>query len=30
VLEMGYLDYWSEYGWSDFCRPIGDNRFQCS
>jgi TolB-like protein len=30
VRDMGYLDYWGEYGWSDFCRPLGDNRFECS
>ncbi len=30
VREMGYLDYWAEYGWPDFCEPVGDNEIVCS
>jgi hypothetical protein len=29
VRGMGLVDYWREYGWSDFCRPVGDNDFAC-
>jgi TolB-like protein/DNA-binding winged helix-turn-helix (wHTH) protein len=29
VREMGLVDYWRAYGWSDFCRPIGDEDFTC-
>jgi tetratricopeptide (TPR) repeat protein len=27
--EIGLVDYWKEYGWSDLCHPIGDNDFVC-
>jgi TolB-like protein/DNA-binding winged helix-turn-helix (wHTH) protein len=30
VREVGLVDYWRAYGWSDFCRPIGDEDFACS
>lgn len=30
VRELGLLDYWREYGWGDFCKPVGDNDFECS
>jgi TolB-like protein/DNA-binding winged helix-turn-helix (wHTH) protein len=30
VRELGLVDYWRTYGWSDFCRPIGDQDFTCS
>jgi len=29
VHEMGLVDYWREYGWSDFCRPAGADDFVC-
>ena len=29
VRERGILDYWQEFGWSEFCRPIGENDFEC-
>lgn len=25
VVESGLLDYWREWGWSDYCRPDGDS-----
>ena len=28
VLETGLLDYWRQWGWSDYCRPDGDS-FVC-
>lgn len=28
VVESGLLDYWREWGWSDYCRPDGDS-FVC-
>src|SRR5690606_38536048 len=28
--ERGYLEFWRATGeWSDFCRPAGDNGFEC-
>jgi TolB-like protein/DNA-binding winged helix-turn-helix (wHTH) protein/tetratricopeptide (TPR) repeat protein len=30
VRDIGLVDYWREFGWSDFCRPIGENDFECS
>lgn len=30
VRASGLVDYWRAYGWSDFCRPVGDEDFQCS
>jgi TolB-like protein/Tfp pilus assembly protein PilF len=29
VRRIGLVDYWREYGWADFCRPIGENDFEC-
>jgi tetratricopeptide (TPR) repeat protein len=30
VREMGLLDYWRTSGkWGDFCRPIGEDDFEC-
>lgn len=30
VRELGLVDYWRTTGnWGDFCRPIGDNDFEC-
>lgn len=28
VVESGLLDYWQEWGWSDYCEPYGDS-FRC-
>ncbi len=28
VLETGLLDYWRQWGWSDYCEPDGDS-FRC-
>ena len=30
VRELGLVDYWRAYGWSDFCHPIGAEDFACS
>ena len=30
VRRSGLVDYWRAYGWSDFCRPIGEEDFACS
>ena len=27
--EAGYVEYWRNYGWGDFCRPMGDD-FECT
>lgn len=27
--KIGLVDYWREYGWADFCRPVGENDFAC-
>ena len=29
VRELGLVDYWSAYGWSDFCYPIDGEDFAC-
>lgn len=29
VRDLGLVDYWQVYGWSDFCRPLGDEDFAC-
>jgi TolB-like protein len=29
VRRIGLVDYWLEYGWADFCRPVGENDFEC-
>jgi adenylate cyclase len=29
IREIGLVDYWKEYGWSDLCRPVGENDFEC-
>ncbi len=29
VRDMGLVDYWREYGWGDFCKPVGDTDFEC-
>ena len=30
VRKIGLVDYWRQYGWGDFCHPVGDNDFECS
>ena len=27
--EVGMVDYWETYGWSDICRPLGNDDFHC-
>ena len=27
--RIGLVDYWREYGWADFCRPAGEDDFEC-
>ena len=29
VRESGLLDYWREWGWSDYCEPVGEDDFHC-
>jgi TolB-like protein/DNA-binding winged helix-turn-helix (wHTH) protein len=29
VRDLGLVDYWRAYGWSDFCHPTGDEDFAC-
>ncbi len=29
IREMKIYDYWREHGWPDFCRPLGDDDFEC-
>ena len=30
VLDLGLVDYWRRSGdWGDFCKPAGDEDFQC-
>jgi tetratricopeptide (TPR) repeat protein len=29
VSDLGLVAYWREFGWSDFCRPVGDDDFEC-
>jgi TolB-like protein len=29
VRQIGLVDYWRQYGWGDFCHPVGDNDFEC-
>lgn len=30
VTDINLYDYWQAYGWSDFCRPTGDENFKCN
>ena len=25
VRDMGLVDYWREFGWNDYCRPVGED-----
>jgi TolB-like protein len=27
--DAGLVDYWKQYGWGDFCKPVGDDDFEC-
>ena len=28
--ELGLVDYWRAVGdWGDFCKPVGDDDFEC-
>ena len=29
VRDKGLVDYWREFGWNDFCKPIGEYDFEC-
>ena len=29
VRDLGLVDYWREYGWGDFCRPVDESNFEC-
>ena len=30
LVDIGLVDYFREYGWNDFCRPLGETDFECS
>ena len=30
VTDLNLVAYWREYGWADYCRPLGDADFSCS
>jgi adenylate cyclase len=27
--EVGFLEYWNEFGWPDICRPVSEDDFEC-
>ena len=29
VTELNLVEYWREYGWADYCRPLSDEDFEC-
>jgi len=29
ILQLGYYDYWRQYGFPPQCRPVGDDDFEC-
>jgi TolB-like protein/DNA-binding winged helix-turn-helix (wHTH) protein len=29
VRDLGFVEYWRAYGWSDFCHPLGEEDFVC-
>jgi TolB-like protein len=29
VQDMGFVEYWRTYGWSDFCQPMSGEEFSC-
>ena len=30
VIDLGLVDYWRAYGWSDFCHPLSGDDFTCN
>ena len=30
VTETGHVAFWREYGWTDLCKPVGADDFECS
>jgi TolB-like protein/DNA-binding winged helix-turn-helix (wHTH) protein len=30
VRREGLVEYWREYGWPEFCRPLGEDDFECA
>lgn len=29
VTELNLVEYWRAYGWADYCRPLGNEDFEC-
>jgi polyphosphate kinase 2 (PPK2 family) len=29
VRDFGLVDYWREFGWNDYCSPVGEDDFEC-
>ena len=29
ITELGLEDFYRTYGWPDYCRPLGDDDFEC-
>ena len=29
MTDLNLVEYWRTYGWADYCRPIGDEDFEC-
>jgi TolB-like protein/tetratricopeptide (TPR) repeat protein len=29
VRDMGFVDYWKQYGWGDYCKPTAGDDFEC-
>ncbi len=29
IIEAGLVDYWDEFGWSEYCRPTTNSEFEC-
>ena len=29
LYRIGLVDFWGDVGWPDFCRPLGDDDFEC-
>lgn len=30
IRDLGLADYWRQYGWPAFCRPLDDGDFACN
>ena len=30
IREVGFVEYWNEFGWPEICRPIGNSDFVCN